>query len=501
LPCRLIAGFQTSTEACPANSSSTFPLRHRELALETLEQSTDHHDSFRGTLGKCPSTASSRSCVPAPSTHTRSLLGASRLSSSTRPEVRPARALNRSWSEPCHGRRPVSLGAPSIGATQHYVALCAGAVIRRAVVCPDWKPKLIAPPHVFEGSISDLLDQVVAPAFPSADVLVAWTEAILAYFSGPDPICIVRGPRKGALRNERETRVVDSDNAPGIWTYLRACDLAFKPTDLGATLAAGGVPVLKMLKSKDKRDWEWNYATRALLPNDSARLWGRHLKLCHILPVQEKGLSPRQRAMRNIAPINHFVFPNGLKHFVMERVGWDEDPAPRDLGESGRIIGWVQQRLVEHLEPAGSKVYDQFLRAAGGDRPTAPILDGHIRFCLKTPAHATAATTPAVTEGFRQQRVTLGSGVSRTWTMNADLNCYVKTGETQVLINLLLNYRTSDGRIETVGRFVLDLVDLANRGIVTRRGQSFDLKLQRESGRFWIGTRKATRLPLEKFLG
>ena len=51
---------------------------------------------------------------------------------------------------------------------------------------------------------------------------------------------------------------------------------------------------------------------------------------------------------------------------------------------------------------------------------------------------------------------------------------------------------------ELVGRFLLDLPHLADRGAVTRRDGVFDIKIVRgNDGRFHVGVRAAGRLPLE----
>ena len=84
------------------------------------------------------------------------------------------------------------------------------------------------PPSEYEGSISRFVDQYVVPNLPSPDALIAWTQALLDYYDRPNPICVVRGrpgnrgaPRKG----HHDVTLVDSDNSPGRWTYLRALDV------------------------------------------------------------------------------------------------------------------------------------------------------------------------------------------------------------------------------------------------------------------------------------
>ena len=83
---------------------------------------------------------------------------------------------------------------------------------------------LLAPPDSYDGDLSTFIQNFVVPTFPSAESLISWTEALLSYYLGERrPICIVRGQRRGALRDFQDSNVVDSDNSPGIWAYLR-CD-------------------------------------------------------------------------------------------------------------------------------------------------------------------------------------------------------------------------------------------------------------------------------------
>ena len=78
---------------------------------------------------------------------------------------------------------------------------------------------LLTPPESFEGLISTFVDSHVVPNFPQADALCNWTEALLSYYTdGRDPVCVIRGPQRGVIRHHAGVRVVDSDNAPGIWS-------------------------------------------------------------------------------------------------------------------------------------------------------------------------------------------------------------------------------------------------------------------------------------------
>jgi hypothetical protein len=252
---------------------------------------------------------------------------------------------------------------------------------------------LRTPPENFEGRLSDFIEDFVVPGLPKADRLAAWTEAILAYYAGPNPICIVRGSKKGDLKNVGSERVVEGDNAPGIWCFLRALDGAFDPGQLETAMEAGAIPLLAMIGREARQNW--NYSLRQLPARDSAALWNRKLKHCHILALDSRqGLTFRQRAMRNLNPSNHFLFPNGNKHFVTERVGWTEDPMVSDLGESSRVIEWVAWRIRESLSPVGRRLHDQFVAAAGSHRPLVPPKDGVIRIGERTMPHRDATGMP-----------------------------------------------------------------------------------------------------------
>lgn len=88
---------------------------------------------------------------------------------------------------------------------------------------------------------------------------------------------------------------------------------------------------------------------------------------------------------------------------------------------------------------------------------------------------------------------------ARRWTMNSNLDYYVKTNEPERVIELDLSYKRPDGRVERVGSFRLDLPALERRGLVTRRGDVFDIKVSRDAGRYWLGVRAADRAPLTEF--
>ncbi len=354
-------------------------------------------------------------------------------------------------------------------------------------------------PEEFEGLISSFVDEYVVPAFPPADSLHSWTEALLAYYNRPDPVCIVRGPRKGELRWEGGLRVVDSDNAPGIWCYLRAGDRTFPPEGVGGAIEQGELAVLMALKSDLRPSWTHG---REMTRADKQALWTRHLKHCHILPVKAgtTGLTLRQRALRNLCPVNHFVFPTP-RRYRMWRLGWSEPGAVGDLGESETVIRWVQRRLQTYLDSGGRHAYPQFLQAAGG-APSHATLPRDERIHL-VKLHASPATAGAATPRVARGETPPGHG-GRRWTLAERRGYVFQTRIPAPAIELCLWFGPTNGQPEYVGRYHLDLDDLSLRGVVTRRFVDgrwlFDVKVCRDSaGTYWIQVREHPRLPLADF--
>jgi len=90
-------------------------------------------------------------------------------------------------------------------------------------------------------------------------------------------------------------------------------------------------------------------------------------------------------------------------------------------------------------------------------------------------------------------------GKPRRWTLNANHGYYVKTGERAEVVELSLSYKDANGAITPVGRFRLDLPALVERDLVTRRGEVYDIKIVRDSGRYFLGVRVSPRVPLADF--
>lgn len=236
------------------------------------------------------------------------------------------------------------------------------------------RPMIKRPPSHFEGTISSFVDDYVAPNFPPADALIAWTEALLDYHRRGDAICVVRGkPPRGARRVRQGVTVVNSDNSPGRWVHLRAMDGTVRSSDIGTVLDGGALPVLYAARSDERPTWTYGLAMSA---RDKAAHSDPGLKHCHIAAAVDGAPDdPRALALRNLCPANHFLFP-GPKKFIHRRDGWQEQGrGATDLGESQRVIAVVRSRLEEHVGPAGAAVLAAYDVAIGGS-PVGQRSDG-----------------------------------------------------------------------------------------------------------------------------
>jgi hypothetical protein len=91
--------------------------------------------------------------------------------------------------------------------------------------------------------------------------------------------------------------------------------------------------------------------------------------------------------------------------------------------------------------------------------------------------------------------------VIRKWNLNEAEGRYAKTGIVESVVDLHLGLKRTDGSKQAVGRFLLPLDALADRGFVTRRvGESqrvFDVQIYRAlDGSYLLGVRQdeTTRL-------
>jgi hypothetical protein len=236
---------------------------------------------------------------------------------------------------------------------------------------------------------------------------------------------------------------------------------------------------------------------------EKMRLKVLQIKHCHILPTGTPGLSPRQRFLRNLCPLNHFLFPSP-KRFSMSRIGWSERRNVVDLGESETVIGWIQQRLIQELGNQGG-MYDRFLRLAGGTRSSVTSSDLRIQI-----RHRGNSERPEpISVGMQP---TSSGGDSKTpktpfkycWTLNAEHGFYVQTSVKHEVIALSLRYRTLAGMINVIGEFLLDLAKLSAIGVVSARRVHdevvYRVRIVREhDGTFWLRVRNDVSLDLRMF--
>ena len=93
---------------------------------------------------------------------------------------------------------------------------------------------------------------------------------------------------------------------------------------------------------------------------------------------------------------------------------------------------------------------------------------------------------------------------SRRWNLNEAEGRYAATNLADAVIDLELGMKRIDGRREALGRYLLDLLPLAQLGFVTRRqvGGSavFDVQIYREpNGALLLGVRQGHTTKLERF--
>jgi len=366
------------------------------------------------------------------------------------------------------------------------------------------RPILVAPPEEFNGTIGEFVDEFVIPNLPSMDCLFEWTDAVLRYaIEDPDPILIVRGPQKGHLQLVGGARVVHSDNAPAIWCFLQCFDQAIDPRDVPKFIRAGEIPVLMALAANKRQ--KWNYG-RSMSNVEKSRLWALGMKHCHILPVGRAGLSPRERFLRNLCPINHFLFASPKK-YNMQRVGWSELRNVADLGESETVIAWIQQCLIHRLGNQSLAIYNRFFDLADGTRPNMASSKLRIRLVRHYQAekivrnsHLVYQPASVLSNAAPPNVVAKGN-----WTLNEKQGFYVRTGLKESVIDISLCYKTLNGDTTLIGKYVLDLESLSESGLVTRRvverGIVYDVRIVREQGgSFWLRARNRVSLALEKLL-
>jgi len=356
---------------------------------------------------------------------------------------------------------------------------------------------LVPPPESYNGRLSTFIEQYIVPNFPARDSLIAWTEALLTYhLDQPHPLCIVRGRLLGALRQMHGLTVIDSDNSPGIWAYLRCHDGGINANELTSVIDQGAVPVLMAIAREGRSEWKYG---QTLTPGDKALVWGCRLKHCHIFPARPRTeqLSLRQLALRNIAPLNHFLFPAPRAFNMALAVAGGQQP--RDLGESDLVISWVLHALASHVSHQG--LFDRFVHAIGGAAPVTPLADATIRI-HRRPSTRELAASSAEHSNLRKAIGSVPAGARMShWTLNALHGYYVRTGLPLATVNVSLSLKHPNGGINHVGTFSIDLPALVRAGILASRekdGQLVaDIRIVRAAdGSYWLAGRDAIRIRL-----
>jgi len=110
------------------------------------------------------------------------------------------------------------------------------------LVLPGGSSQPPAPDYPWSGTLAEYMDSFVAPWWPDAGIVAAWTEAAIAWHECPDPLLLVRNNAdKGWRHREGDQRVVFTDNAPGIWILLRAKRWWRRPLQVGPISSSVGM--------------------------------------------------------------------------------------------------------------------------------------------------------------------------------------------------------------------------------------------------------------------
>jgi hypothetical protein len=315
----------------------------------------------------------------------------------------------------------------------------------------------IAPPLEFAGTLDDLLDLFIIPNLPPVARLAELTRTLLDYaLHDPGPTLIVRGPQKGHCRRVNGSLIVDTDNAPAIWTYLLCRDASADLNAVPEHIRSGNVPVLMAINAREAPHWNFGRA----MSNAERIIWDHHLKHCHLFAVREPRLSPLQQFLRSLCPLNHFLFPSPA-HYQMERLGWSEPGNVSDLGESATTIALVQKRILQLLDKQGSAVYDSFLTAVGGDLLGQVSSNLRVRLVQKVRYQTPLTVDPSAQSEKR-----------RRWTLNERHGYFSATRLRPNVIRLSLSFQKANGEKITVGEFRLDLAALSQLKVVSAQNSS-----------------------------
>jgi hypothetical protein len=242
----------------------------------------------------------------------------------------------------------------------------------------------------------------------------------------------------------------------------------------------------------------WTYGT-ALSPNDKRTLWTPRLKHCHIHPARQRSirLSLPQLALRNISPLNHFLFPTP-RAFEMSH-GTAPDQVTTDLGESQVVIDWVRHRLAMHLADCAA-LLDEYLAAIGAQRKRS-LKDETVRIRRLSQHASVLQPNEEDRRGVVRDRVGASGRAASNWTLNAAHGYYVRTGLRASVVDVALSFKALNGQITPIGVFSLDLQALARAGAVKVRQVDghdvFDVRIIRdEDGVYWLAGQDRIRQPL-----
>ncbi len=88
----------------------------------------------------------------------------------------------------------------------------------------------------------------------------------------------------------------------------------------------------------------------------------------------------------------------------------------------------------------------------------------------------------------------------RRWNLNEAEGRFAQTNIREPVIEVELGLNQTNGPTVPVGRFRLNLVVMAAKGVVTKRGKVYDVQIYRESdGSYTLGVRRSQTTPLEPF--
>jgi len=356
------------------------------------------------------------------------------------------------------------------------------------------------PPDSWHGTLADFFATYVVPWWPPPGSVAAWTEAAIVGHERPDSLLFVRGGAdKGWLHSESGRRVVITDNAPGIWILLRARDGSVAPLRWPELIEQGQLPVLKM-RASGRPDRPWTHATTPLSQQDASVIWSRGLKHCHIFELHGRaGHNLTQRSLRNLALMNYFVFPNGLKHFRTERDGWSEVNNTIDLGESRTVCDYAFREVMLYVSSVAPDLAERFLLAAGALMPSKPVGDLRIKIerrrdssgAITLGTYRETQSSPTASHPPRGRAETN----TRLWTLRRDnrAHCHgvVDLSESPLCLDLSWCPDSQSGPTH-VGTFRLDLHTLLAGGYIRNdpagsAGTRLRLRVvMTDDGRFYI---------------